>query len=710
MVVTELYHSPALSGPQLEDFRRLNEELKLRCSEEDLEGMATEGKLSGRTVGIKDNTAVAGVPMRNGSKILENYVPEFDATVVTRILDAGGRIIGKTSVEDMCSSGSSITNSDGPVIAGYDDGRDPRQFPGMTVPQYSKLIEASVSGKRDLPPAVKFHALYSEYMTQLYGRANKFYAKANNLKMELTRQYDAALQKFDVLVMPTMPFVAPKIPPAGISYLGMMIVGKKFDDVTVLQMARAVETIAPKDKKLSEVMGELTANFQRVSEIPDPSIPRVRYPRTPGHRPTPEENPYNAWAWRCDIRGAAEGKLSGRTVGIKDNIAVAGVPMRNGSKLLENYVPEFDATVVTKILDAGNFTLHVDFVLLLTLGKSVSLMSRQRPLVAAGLADLAVGGDQGGSVRIPASFMGIVGFKPTFGLVPATGTMGMEPTLDHVGPMARTVTDCALLLEVIAGYDGGRDARQIPNMSVPEYSKLVDVSVAGKKVGLLKEGFDVCTEEAVKTVVRQAASRLTQAGITLREASVPMHKDGPAIYSVCSGFYGTYQCMFKNSGVGLFNKGFYPTSLQEAFFRGYTTHPHDTPPAVKFLAMVAEYIDRLYGNKFYGKGHNLVLELTRQFDEALEEFDVLILPTLPYTATKLPTPDWSFEGLYRSLYSMVSNTLSFDSTGHPALSINAGFVPTPEGTQLPVGMMIVGKKFDEVTVLQVARAFEKLSE
>nr|KAG5700744.1 hypothetical protein BaRGS_029109 [Batillaria attramentaria] len=487
MVVTELYHSPALSGPQLEDFRRLNEELKLRCSEEDLEGMAknaegvtaayqrvsefpdtslpvvryprtpgyrpgpddnpynacgaAEGKLSGRTVGIKDNTAVAGVPMRNGSKILENYVPEFDATVVTRILDAGGRIIGKTSVEDMCSSGSSITNSDGPVrnprdesriaggsssgsgalvaaglvdmaiggdqggsiripasftgivglkptyglvpytgastldpsidhlgpmartvsdcalllevIAGYDDGRDPRQFPGMTVPQYSKLIEASVSGKRDLPPAVKFHALYSEYMTQLYGRANKFYAKANNLKMELTRQYDAALQKFDVLVMPTMPFVAPKIPPAGISYLGMMIVGKKFDDVTVLQMARAVETIAPKDKKLSEVMGELTANFQRVSEIPDPSIPRVRYPRTPGHRPTPEENPYNAWAWRCDIRGAAEGKLSGRTVGIKDNIAVAGVPMRNGSKLLENYVPEFDATVVTKILDAG---------------------------------------------------------------------------------------------------------------------------------------------------------------------------------------------------------------------------------------------------------------------------------------------------------------------------------------------------------------------
>ncbi|KAK7488412.1 hypothetical protein BaRGS_00020386 [Batillaria attramentaria] len=471
---------------------------------------------------------------------------------------------------------------------------------------------------------------------------------------------------------------------------------------------------------MAKVMGELTANFQRVSEIPDPSIPRVRYPRTPGHRPTPEENPYNAWAWRCDIRGAAEGKLSGRTVGIKDNIAVAGVPMRNGSKLLENYVPEFDATVVTRILDAGGRIVGKTTTEDLCYSGS-SVTSSDGPVtnprdqtriaggssagsgavVAAGLADLAVGGDQGGSVRIPASFMGIVGFKPTFGLVPATGTMGMEPTLDHVGPMARTVTDCALLLEVIAGYDGGRDARQIPNMSVPEYSKLVDVSVAGKKVGLLKEGFDVCTEEAVKTVVRQAASRLTQAGITLREASVPMHKDG---------FYGTYQCMFKNSGVGLFNKGFYPTSLQEAFFRGYTTHPHDTPPAVKFLAMVAEYIDRLYGNKFYGKGHNLVLELTRQFDEALEEFDVLILPTLPYTATKLPTPDWSFEGLYHSLYSMVSNTLSFDSTGHPALSINAGFVPTPEGTQLPVGMMIVGKKFDEVTVLQVARAFEKLSE
>nr|KAG5700742.1 hypothetical protein BaRGS_029107 [Batillaria attramentaria] len=295
-------------------------------------------------------------------------------------------------------------------------------------------------------------------------------------------------------------------------------------------------------------------------------------------------------AWRCDIRGAAEGKLSGRTVGIKDNTAVAGVPMRCGSKILENYVPEFDATVVTRILDAGGHIVGKTSLEDMCISGS-SVTSSDGP-VAAGLVDFAVGGDQGGSIRIPASFTGIVGLKPTYGLVPYTGAWAGEPTVDHLGPMARTVADCALLLEVMAGYDDGRDPRQYPGITPPEYSKLINNDTSGKKVGMLQEGFEVCKEDSVPRIVRGVLNTMSKAGLSVSELSIPLHKDG----------------------VGYYSKGFYPMSLQEATRRGVTSRPHDIPPLVKCFSLYGEYMTQLYGhgNKFYAKANNLVVELTRQ--------------------------------------------------------------------------------------------------
>ncbi|KAK7104603.1 hypothetical protein V1264_019296 [Littorina saxatilis] len=480
---------------------------------------------------------------------------------------------------------------------------------------------------------------------------------------------------------------------------------------------------------MTEIAEGTTRAYQRISEIPDPSIPLVKYPRTPGYKPTPEDNPYNAWAWRCDIKGAPTGKLAGKTVAIKDNIAVAGVPMRNGTKILDGYVPEFDATLVSRILDEGGRILGKSGVEDMCLsGSSVTnsdgpvrnphdetritggSSSGSGALVCGGQVDLAIGGDQGGSIRIPASFTGIVGLKPTWGLVPYTGASNIEPTVDHLGPMARTVTDCALLLEVIAGDDDGRDPRQKTDVVIPEYTKLLEQGVSGKKVGLLTEGFEACTEEAVKTVVRAAANKLTQVGAIVKETSIPMHKDAGAIWTVTGG-QGAYKCMYESNGTGFFAKGFYPTSLQEATFRGRTTHPQDMQPIFKFFCLYMSHIDRMYGNKFYAKGQNLILELTKKYDAALQEFDVLIMPTMPYTASKMPAKDCSFKELHLNAMSMVANTMPYNSTGHPALSINAGFSP-PDGQdkrKLPIGMMIVGRKFDEVTVLQFARAFEKLS-
>jgi amidase len=219
--------------------------------------------------------------------------------------------------------------------------------------------------------------------------------------------------------------------------------------------------------------GPRRAAYARLDQLEDEALP-VKYPRAdPGRRPAGEENPANGWVWRCSIPGAQEGPLAGRTVGIKDNVCVAGVPVLNGSPILEGYLPREDATVVTRLLDAG---AHI-------IGKTAvpafcfdgggltgypepqptnphdpvylcgASSNRSAAVVVTGQADMALGGDQGGSIALPASWSGCCGHKPTYGLLPYTGICPVELTLDHVGPMARTVAECALMLQVIAGED-----------------------------------------------------------------------------------------------------------------------------------------------------------------------------------------------------------------------------------------------------------------
>ncbi|KAK6177299.1 hypothetical protein SNE40_015426 [Patella caerulea] len=461
-------------------------------------------------------------------------------------------------------------------------------------------------------------------------------------------------------------------------------------------------------------------SFQRLSELPEPTLP-VKYPRVPGYRPAEQDNPYNAWSWKCDIKGAATGKLAGKTVGIKDNIAVAGVPMMNGSKILEGYVPEFDATVVTRVLDAGGRILgktacedlcFSGFSSTCSSGPVRNPVDETRTvggsssgsaaLVAGKVVDMAIGGDQAGSIRIPASWSGIVGLKPTWGLVPYTGAMPIELTVDHLGPMAANVHDCALLLEVLAGYDEGRDPRQPRDLKVEPYTALLDKGINGKKIGLLQEGFSTCTEQDVAEMVEQAAQTLTKAGAKVEKVSVPMHLDSFAI-SEGVAIQGAYNNMIVGNGNGYQWKGYYATSLQEAFFRGRTARPYDYSKGVKMVCLTGEYMNRNYGNKFYAKGQNLATVLTQAYDKVLQEYDVLVLPTSPYKATKLLQADCSTYECIETSQAMLINTAVANSTGHPALSINAGNI---EG--LPIGMMIMGRHFDETTVLQVARAFEKI--
>ena len=278
-------------------------------------------------------------------------------------------------------------------------------------------------------------------------------------------------------------------------------------------------------KSFIELMRPSVAAYNVVDAMPD-NLPRVKYPRTPGYRPTGDENKHNAWYVKTTVEGASRGKLKGKTVVLKDNIMLAGVPMMNGAATLEGYVPDIDATVVTRILDAGGTIVgkaHCEYFCLSggshtnatgavhnphKMGYSAGgSSSGSAVLVALGEVDMALGGDQGGSIRMPASFSGIYGMKPTHGLVPYTGIMPIEIYVDHTGPMTANVSDNALLLEVLAGPDG-YDSRQI-NVKTHPYTKALQGDIKGLKIGLVKEGFAQANAEAdVNAKVKAAAQEV----------------------------------------------------------------------------------------------------------------------------------------------------------------------------------------------------------
>ncbi len=461
------------------------------------------------------------------------------------------------------------------------------------------------------------------------------------------------------------------------------------------------------------------ASYRRLDELVEPVEP-VKYPRTGGYRPDPEENPLNAWYYKCSIRGAESGILAGKRVAIKDNVCVAGVPMMNGTAVLEGYVPDSDATIVTRILDAGGEIVgkSVCESLCFSGGSHTSdtgpvlnphdhsrsaggSSSGSAALVVAGECDMAIGGDQGGSIRIPSCWCGCYGLKPTHGLVPYSGVFPIEVTLDHVGPIAATVEDVALLLEAIAGEDG-LDPRQKGIQSAP-YSENLDVDVSGLRIGVLSEGFGWpgLSEEDVDESVRRAARVFEELGAEVEEVSVPLHRDGIHIWNGIA-IEGATEIMVKGNAMGVGWKGLYETSLLDAYARGRLTRADDLSETVKLTALLGEYMRRHYHGRYYARSQNLARKLSAAYDEALESYDLLLLPTLPMKATPIPAPDASREEIVGRALEMIHNTCPLDVTGHPAMNIPCGL-----SDNLPVGAMLVGRRWEETTILGAARTFER---
>ncbi len=447
-------------------------------------------------------------------------------------------------------------------------------------------------------------------------------------------------------------------------------------------------------------------------------LPPVKYPRTTGYRPEGEENKYNAWYYKSRIEGAASGKLKGKTVALKDNVMLSGVPMMNGSSVLEGYVPEVDATIVTRLLDAGATILgkaHCENFCLSGSSHSNSTGPCHNPhrmgysaggsssgsaaLVAADEVDMAIGGDQGGSIRMPASFCGIYGMKATHGLVPYTGVLGIEAAIDHVGPMTASVVDNALMLEVVAGPDG-IDGRQ-RDVVTHRYSELIQGGVAGMRLAIINEGFGHETSNAESdALVLEACRKFKDLGAIVDEISFPLHREAAVMYMPALA-EGLAREMMLQSGVFYGLPGLYVGGALERC-NSWMARAGELPPTVRAFTLLGAFYMEQHGGRVYAKGMNLQRKAKEGFARLMQDYDLILMPTVPIVAQPLPAVDASITEYCHHAWNMLANCPTYNYTGQPSMSVPCGKL---DG--LPVGMMITGKWWDEPTVYRAAYAFEQ---
>jgi amidase len=322
--------------------------------------------------------------------------------------------------------------------------------------------------------------------------------------------------------------------------------------------------------------------------------------------------------------------------------------------------------------------------------------------VTGGEVDFALGGDQGGSIRLPASFCGCAGHKPTYGLVPYTGIFPVERTLDHVGPLARTVRGCTLALDAIAGPDG-LDPRQAGISAVATLPGL-DRGVDGLRVALLREGFGIpeASEPEVDEAVSETAHALERVGAIVNEVSVPMHEHGMAIWSAIA-VQGCADLVIRGDAVATNATGHTSPGLTDFFARARREMADRFPPTLKVTLLSAEYIRRHAHHHYYAHARVLARTLRDAYDAALAEHDVLVTPTTAMRAFLRPAPDASVEETVSVALGNLHNVVQFNVTGHPALSL-----PVPGNSGLPIGFQIVGRHLDDGTVLRVGAAVEGL--
>ena len=510
---------------------------------------------------------------------------------------------------------------------------------------------------------------------------------------------------------------APAIEPAAANLVKNMTVKRP----TLLQMRDMASRFGMNltDEELreySEIMEPYIQSYDRLDATPD-NLPPVRYPRSPGRCPDLSENPLNAWYVKTEVRGAPDGPLRGKRIALKDTVCLAGVPMMNGSSVMEGYTPEIDATIVTRMLDAGaiiagkahceNFCLsggshtgakgpiHNPWKRGFMAGGS---SGGSAALVAAGEVDMAIAGDQGGSIRIPSSNCGVYGMKPTHGLVPYTGVMPIEQTIDHLGPVTNNVADNALLLEVLAGEDG-LDPRQCCPKTY-RYSEALGRGAQGLRIATLKEGFRRPeSEEDVDRKVLAAAERFQELGARVDEVSIPEHQLAVDCWTAIA-VEGLQDHMMHGNAGGTNRKGLLLPSMIDHMAQ-WRNRADELSHSLKVCMFLGEFFQKQYRGRFYGKAQNLMRKVNQTYSAVLQQYDLLLMPTVPMKPQEIPPADCSISLYVQRAFEMIGNTAPFNG-GLPAMNVPCGL---SEG--LPIGLMLAGSKYGELKIYQAAHSFEQ---
>lgn len=487
------------------------------------------------------------------------------------------------------------------------------------------------------------------------------------------------------------------------------------DDVDTLCKKAGLTAPQSHMKDWGTMLGAMEQSILSVLEEEDyvPKVDLNKYPRTDILIPKYENSCKGDWAAKC-VAKAIEPKsnlLDGKTVALKDNIALAGVRCTNGTEAME-WTSNLDATVATRIMNAGGTItgkaacenacmegvsdtsctgkVHNAYVDNYSAGGSSSGSGR---LVAVGDVDMAIGCDQGGSIRIPSSMNGIVGLKPTWGLVPYTGIISFECTIDHAGPMARNVRDAALLLEVIAGPDGIDDRQPqylppgaleyAPQLDKWKNSVIATKPLAGIRIGVLKEGFEIPGMDSnISKLCTSAVSRFKDLGAELVEITIPSHLTAAIVW----------MCSIPTAGV---RQGFFTdlTGRKELYLLDRIESSGIPMPQSAFDALGPGarntyirylYLEAKYGPQLHAKCTNLLRKISAsilvarsrlstdtikqdEYDHALDSVNVLVMPTLPSPPCKLfddPPSHGPLERLSRNV-GLVGNTAPYDSMTVP---------------------------------------------
>lgn len=491
------------------------------------------------------------------------------------------------------------------------------------------------------------------------------------------------------------------------------------DELTEVAALEHLHLTADEAEMYSGVLAGILGMLDRIDEL-DPGTRPLRWTtRDPGRRPTPEEDPFNAFVRRCTVPGAESGPLTGLRAGIKDNLAVAGVPLTNGSRTA-SYTPTADAVTVERLLDAGATVvgkLNLDDFSSSGTGESAFFAPPRNPhdrtrsaggssggsgsAVASGHVDLSLGVDQGGSARIPASFCGVVSLKATHGLIPSHGVTHIDHSIDYVCPIARTVELTAQVTDVLSGHDD-RDPQWVRGLSEPASCvAALDHGVAGLRVAVLDEGVaeGLCAPE-VLAGFEQAVAALTDAGATVVRASAPLWAEAWPIELSMLCHLGW--AMAQSEGMGWGHYGEIDTERSHAFALVRRLEADSFSPFLKVWLLAGRYLHDSYYSTLYAKAQNLRLALRRQIDAALVSADLLVMPTTPHVAPALLDEPAGEAALLDRGTTMVANTAPTNLSGHPSLAVPTGV----DRDGLPTSIQLVARPFEDPLTFSAGAVIE----